>query len=118
MSTPITYRHQQEGTVTSTMGEPGESLLDAAQRAGVPIPANCGGQGACGACHVIITGGMNSLSPPEEEEEDALDPVEGLTENSRLACQAVILPPTTGGQGSPVQVEIPERSKGRPGVIE
>jgi len=42
--------------------EPGMTLLDAAQRAGVEIIAVCGGVGACGKCRVRLVRG--ELTPP------------------------------------------------------
>ena len=37
--------------------EPGTDLLEAARRAGVPIDAQCGGEGTCGRCMVRIVEG-------------------------------------------------------------
>ncbi len=115
MTIRIIYHHHPESTTVEA--EQGDTLLEVAQRSGIPIPANCGGQGACGACHVIVKKGMAALSPAEDTEEDTLDLVEGLTESSRLACQA-ILQVSDKVDDHTVEVEIPERSKGRPGIIE
>lgn len=68
--------------------EPGERLLDAAQRAGLPLEGTCGGDMACGTCHVAIASeDADRLPPASEEEEDMLDLLPGATRTSRLACQ-------------------------------
>ncbi len=64
------------------------SLMQALSDAGLPVRADCGGQLACGTCHVYIDAGwMRRLPPPGEDElamlEMALDPAR----NSRLSCQ-------------------------------
>ena len=80
-------------------GLPG-SLLDIALSHGVHIEHACGGAGACGTCHVVVTSGMDSLSEPSEEEMDRVEQVPGNTPGSRLACQAVV--------AGDVTVNIPE----------
>ncbi len=69
-------------------GQPG-SILDIALRHGVDIDHACGGVCACSTCHVIVREGLESCSPPGDEEEDQLDNAYGLTPRSRLACQCV-----------------------------
>jgi 2Fe-2S ferredoxin len=64
------------------------SLMQALSDAGLPVRADCGGQLACGTCHVYIDAGwVERLPPPSEDElamlEMALDP----EKNSRLSCQ-------------------------------
>jgi len=70
-------------------GLPG-SLLDVALYHGVHIEHACGGNGACGTCHVIVRHGRENLSEPDEDELDAVDRVAGCTPDSRLACRAVV----------------------------
>lgn len=41
--------------------DPAATVLDLAQRAGVPIVAQCGGEGACGSCTVILGEGRYRL---------------------------------------------------------
>ena len=69
--------------------EPGTSLLDAAQKAGVSIASDCGGMGRCGKCKVAVQKGVSSLSPRERE---YLTPDE-IRQKIRLACQAVVKAP-------------------------
>jgi ferredoxin, 2Fe-2S len=70
--------------------EPGATLLEAAESVGAPVGSNCGGVGACAACHVRIEQGAEHLAPPSDFEEDGLDRVFDAREGSRLACQAKI----------------------------
>ena len=46
--------------------------------------------GACSTCHVIVRQGFDSLNEPEDEELDMLDQAWGVTDLSRLSCQAVV----------------------------
>lgn len=68
----------------------GTILLDAALDNNIKIDHNCGGNCACSTCHVIIEKGFESLGEMSEDEEDMLDEVEELSDNSRLACQCKI----------------------------
>ena len=70
-------------------GRPG-SLLDIALSHGVHVEHACGGVGACGTCHVIVTAGAESLSEPTEDELDLVEQAPGSGPDSRLACQAVV----------------------------
>lgn len=75
--------------------EDGTSVLDAALNHAVDLEHNCGGNCACSTCHVIVRQGMESLTERSEEEEDQLEDADGLTKESRLACQAKISGPVT-----------------------
>ncbi len=84
----------------STEVEAGETLLEAARRAGVEIESTCGGELRCGRCRVVVLEGSEHLSPAEGEElellRDAMD--------MRLACSARV-------QGGRVVVLVPEESR-------
>jgi len=69
----------------------GISLLEAAMSAGAVTVGPCGGNCACGGCHVRIEEGANFLSGASEKEEDQLDQVFDVRPSSRLACQARII---------------------------
>ncbi len=69
-------------------GQPG-SILDIALGNDIDIDHACGGVNACSTCHVYVREGFNSCSEVSEGEEDMLDNAPGLSEFSRLACQAV-----------------------------
>ncbi len=68
--------------------EPGTSICDAAQSAGIEIEHACEKSCACTTCHVILREGFNSLDAAEDKEEDLLDKAWGLEPTSRLSCQA------------------------------
>ena len=68
----------------------GTAVLDAALDNNIRIDHNCGGNCACSTCHIIVNEGFDSLNEMSEDEEDMLDEAEGLTETSRLACQAKV----------------------------
>ena len=77
----------------------GETLLTAAQQAGVALISVCGGSGTCQECRVrLMSGKLSSLSLIEEA---AFSPEE-LKQGFRLACQASPL--------SNVKIEIPPES--------
>jgi uncharacterized 2Fe-2S/4Fe-4S cluster protein (DUF4445 family) len=90
-------RFEPAGVTTEV--EPGLTILEAADAAGVEIESVCGGQGTCGKCKVIASG---QLSAPNDQEAEALAADE-LGQGYRLACQAVIL--------GDVQVVVPEESR-------
>ncbi|CAL4044001.1 2Fe-2S ferredoxin [Buchnera aphidicola (Tetraneura ulmi)] len=68
----------------------GETILDTALSHNINIDHACEKSCACSTCHCIVEKGFSSLSIMEEKEEDLLDKAWGLTEFSRLACQAKI----------------------------
>ena len=85
----------------------GDSVLDAAVKAAVPLEHACGGVCACSTCHVIVKEGFEALEPASDREEDMLDNAPCLTTTSRLGCQievnrdlVVEIPPMTRNQVS------------------
>ena len=64
--------------------QPEETLLQAAQRAGIGLVALCGGAGTCGRCIVQLRSG--NLTAPNSVETDKLTQ-EHLDQGYRLACQ-------------------------------
>jgi iron-sulfur cluster assembly accessory protein len=94
----------------------GKTLLSALVEDGAPITHECGGTLACATCCVIVREGMETLSPPSEDELDMLERASIEEAGARLACQAVAaggevvvaaavkrIPARTGGS-SPVSV--------------
>lgn len=65
--------------------EAGQTLLEAARRAGVDLVSLCGGEGWCYTCRVRLSHG--ELTPLTSVERDALTPEE-IAAGFRLACQA------------------------------
>jgi uncharacterized 2Fe-2S/4Fe-4S cluster protein (DUF4445 family) len=79
--------------------DPGTTLLEAAQKAGVDLVASCGGIGICGTCLVRIAQG--EVTPVTLTEEESLDAAQ-LEAGFRLACQAEPL--------SDIRLDIPPES--------
>jgi len=69
----------------------GTTILEAALDNNIDLDNDCGANGVCGTCHVYIDVGVDQVSPPESDEADLLESVEGLTERSRLACQTRVM---------------------------
>lgn len=83
--------HQQlcpEGAVVEA--EVGETICDAALRAGLDIEHACEKSCACTTCHVVVREGFDSLNEMDDLEADMLDKAWGLEPDSRLSCQAVV----------------------------
>ncbi len=78
---------------------PGDSLLDAAIRAGIDLASACGGSGTCGQCRVQIIEGKTS--PLSASEADLFTELE-LRNGQRLACRTQA--------ESDVRVHIPRES--------
>jgi 2Fe-2S ferredoxin len=68
----------------------GESLMEAARRAGVAgIIAECGGACSCATCHIYLgEGWYDKVGAPDQVEEEMLDMVDAIRRpTSRLSCQ-------------------------------
>jgi adenylate cyclase len=83
---------------------PGMTVLEASQMAGIPHASVCGGRGRCSTCRIRISRGIETLPPPSPQELAVLRRV-GAPPNVRLACQtrpraeiavAPLLPPGVG----------------------
>lgn len=74
------------GGLTGLVAE-GTFLLDAANRMGVRLPAECGGRGECDTCAVAVEEGAALLSAQTEAELKHLG-ADRLASGERLACQA------------------------------
>src|SRR5687768_4403404 len=64
--------------------EPGLSLFDLAEKAGVRVPTSCIKNGKCKECVVEVTAGAALLSRPTNQERH-------LRDSFRLSCQASIV---------------------------
>jgi uncharacterized 2Fe-2S/4Fe-4S cluster protein (DUF4445 family) len=80
-------------------GKDGDTILEAAQQAGIMLNVTCGGEGICGHCVVRVMAG--AVSAPNVNEETELG-AEQTREDWRLACQTHIL--------GDVRVHIPPES--------
>ncbi len=77
-----TIRFEPNGV--ETVLHVGETVLDAARRAGIPISAVCGGLGHCGQCLAQVVQGKNGAVSDDER---IMLTGEELREGWRLACQ-------------------------------
>jgi 2Fe-2S ferredoxin len=76
------------GTTRDFDTAPGQSLMVAMNRAGVPVRAECGGAMACATCHVLVDDAwMGQVGPAKELEGDLLNCLISRAPNSRLSCQ-------------------------------
>lgn len=97
---------ENDGTEHAVDIEDGKSLMETAVDNGVPgIDADCGGDCACGTCHVIVadewfstTGGIAS-----EDEKQMLELTPEKAASSRLSCQI-----TTSDTMDGMVVHLPE----------
>jgi 2Fe-2S ferredoxin len=79
--------------------EAGQSLMMAAVNHDIPgIEGECGGDMACGTCHVYVSGGGSPVLPPRRDEETEMLEVlvDDMKENSRLGCQITVTPDLDG----------------------
>ena len=73
---------------------PGETVMDAAERLGWRWPTVCHGDAECGVCWMDVQEGADSLSPRTGEEDTALETVpldRDPKRTIRLACRAQVL---------------------------
>jgi len=75
-------------TVT-TRADEGETLLDAALAAGLPIASACSGIALCARCGLSILAGAAALDP-EREDERLQKQRNRIPAEQRLACRAGI----------------------------
>ena len=67
------------------------SLLEVAKNNNIDIVGACDGACACGTCHVKIDKEhLSKIEKPSENEENVLDIVFNVEDNSRLACQVKV----------------------------
>lgn len=86
--------------------KPGDTLLEAAQNAGIGLSSVCGGIGICGDCRVrVLRGSVSALNALEEEHLSASERESGF----RLACQVTI-----GSNLYDIVVDVPPDSLSAP----
>lgn len=86
---PTIFYVQHDGTSHEVDVPVGTSVMrGATDNAIAGIDGDCGGECACGTCHVHVDARWRPLiGPPNEREKEMLNFVEGADENSRLSCQ-------------------------------
>ena len=70
--------------------EEGQTILEAAEAAGVPMGDACGGNCGCSTCHVHVEFGFESLEEMDDPEDDILGRADDVKYTSRLGCQAEV----------------------------
>ena len=80
---------EHDGTQHPVELEAGKSLMQIAMDNGVPgIDADCGGECACGTCHVIVDNAwLNVAGKPGDDELQMLEMTPEKKPASRLSCQ-------------------------------
>lgn len=99
------FLKEHTGTLHEVAGTEGDSLMKVAIDNMVPgIDADCGGDCACGTCHVIVAKDwLNKVGEPESEEEALIGMTPDNESGSRLACQIVLKEDLDG-----LEVALPE----------
>ncbi len=92
-SAPIELFLDQAGAME---GVQGEALLFALKRAGVALPAVCGGKGACGTCRIHIAPQWRSLIAEPARQEARLLKFTGAGEGDRLSCRILLTADLSG----------------------
>ena len=79
---------QGPGGDTVLRGAIGDSIMQLARAAGLPVLGECNGSLACATCHVIVDDAWaGKLTPASDDEDAMLDTVFDLEPTSRLSCQ-------------------------------
>ena len=84
MAYTVIFRVEGGGDV-KYHAEPGENILEIAQKAGVNIDVPCGGNGTCGKCKMRIMSGSLNYNKGNTKLSD-----EDYEDNWRLSCQATV----------------------------
>lgn len=108
---PTVVYVEPDETEHSVQAEPGETLMSAAVRTGVPgIIGECGGNASCATCHVWVRPKFaDKVGEPEpgDLEDDLLDlGVDERRQTSRLGCQITITDELDG-----LTVDIPPQNQ-------
>lgn len=77
------------GTAHEVQASEGSSLMETALDHGVPgIDGDCGGEAACGTCHLFVEAPWSEKLPAvEPSEETMLNIIDDRATTSRLSCQ-------------------------------
>lgn len=84
---------EADGAEHQVEAQAGHNVMEVALRNGVPgIDADCGGNAACGTCHVLVDQSWaDALGTTRDEAEEAmLELIQDVQPNSRLACQIIL----------------------------
>ncbi|CAH0350256.1 ISC system 2Fe-2S type ferredoxin [Aquabacterium sp. CECT 9606] len=84
--------------------KPGRTLCEGLLKHGVAIEHACDMVAACSTCHVLVRAGADTLSEPDDEENDQMDNAWGVEPCSRLACCVRV-------KDGDLTVELPKHSR-------
>ena len=81
---PTVTFHLSNGQTKTVDAPGGQTVLQIALDAGIPIEHACGGNGFCTTCMCTVKRGMENLTPRNDREENM-----GITNDPyRLSCQS------------------------------
>ena len=87
----------RDGTRHDLDAPDGESLMAALRDAGLSVEGICGGNMACGTCHIHVLNATPGQLPPVSADEAALlADLPDVVPHSRLACQIPVGPVLAG----------------------
>ena len=72
----------------------GQSLLEVAIDHSIGLRHDCGGMSSCGTCHIFLEEGNEFVEFRSKRETHQLAKKDNTGDQSRLACQCVLLPGT------------------------
>ena len=79
-----------EGTFHTLDAIEGWRVMEILRDHGMGVEGLCGGACACATCHVrVAPEWLDRIHPKRDDEEEMLDEVPVLSENSRLSCQII-----------------------------
>ena len=95
-----------EGALHTLEAIEGWRVMEILRDHGMGIEGLCGGACACATCHVrVAPEWINRIHPKQGDEEEMLDEVPVLSENSRLSCQIIYCEELDGLEVELVQQE-------------
>lgn len=81
---------QRDGETRELEGVEGWRVMELLRDYGTGVEGICGGQVDCASCHVYVAKDwLDKLPDMREDEEDKLDELPTLQDNSRLSCQLI-----------------------------
>jgi adenylate cyclase len=93
MTCTVRFHTRSEGSSVRSLEVPrGTTLLEAAQRVGLPIARACAGGGLCGRCGLEVVAGGETLARPGAAEE-RVKQRNRVPAELRLACQVEVCGP-------------------------
>ena len=104
----ITYNFEQKGVEPITLDNiaPDQSILEVALDNGIELHHNCGMVCACSTCHLYLDSGEDFVPEISDREEDFIDRARNPRINSRLGCQCILDPNSSGH----ITVTLPDQS--------